>query len=99
MLGARWQLASLVGLVLIAAGSVGGQTTKPEQPAGLPAGAVRQLGEVRLPNVGHTLAVAFSPDSKTLAAGSWDDSVLLWEVVTGKELRQLTGHKAYVNSV
>src|SRR6266480_720385 len=99
MLGARWQLAPLVGVVVVGTGGLGGQGTKPEQPASLPAGAVRQLGEVRFPNVGRTLSVAFSPDGKTLAAGSWDDTVRLWDVATGKELRQLTGHKAYVNSV
>ena len=36
--------------------------------------------------------VAFSPDSKTLASGSGDHSVRLWDVATGKEVRQFTGH-------
>jgi WD40 repeat protein len=32
-------------------------------------------------------AIAFSPDGKTLASGSWDHSVKLWDVATGKEIR------------
>jgi WD40 repeat protein len=38
------------------------------------------------------LAVAFSPDGKTLAAGGIDRTVRLWEVDTGKEILQLKGH-------
>jgi WD40 repeat protein len=33
--------------------------------------------------------VAISRDGKTLATGSWDGTVRLWEVATGKEVRRL----------
>ena len=54
------------------------------------------------PNLGHqnsVLSVAFSPDGKTLASGSQDNTVKLWEVSTGKELRTFSGHQNWVLSV
>jgi RNA polymerase sigma factor (sigma-70 family) len=40
--------------------------------------------------------VAFSPDGKTLASGSHDQTIRLWEVATGKELRRCEGHQSSV---
>jgi len=51
---------------------------------------------------GHTSAVysvAISPDGKTLASGSYDNTVRLWEVATGKALQTLQGHTNCVCSV
>jgi WD40 repeat protein len=50
---------------------------------------------------GHTgpCAVAFSPDGKTLATGSHDKTIKLWDVKTGKEQATLEGHTHPVSSV
>ena len=51
---------------------------------------------------GHTssvFSVAFSPDGQTVASGSDDKTIKLWNVATGQEVRTLTGHTASVFSV
>ena len=51
---------------------------------------------------GHTdavVAVAFSPDGKTLASGSQDKTVRLWDAATGSGERTLTGHTGMVIAV
>jgi WD40 repeat protein len=44
-------------------------------------------------------AVAFSPDGKQLASASHDETVRLWDAVTGAVLQTLEGHSNYVNAV
>ncbi|MBL1179375.1 WD40 repeat domain-containing protein, partial [Pantanalinema sp. GBBB05] len=48
---------------------------------------------------GQVLWLRFSPDGKTLASGSGDKTVKLWEVGSGKLIRTLIGHNSAVSSV
>ena len=51
---------------------------------------------------GHTgtaTSVAFSPDGTTLASGSYDKTIKLWNANTGDRLRSLVGHADIVLSV
>src|SRR5579872_4337317 len=42
-------------------------------------------------------SVAFSPDGRTLASGSGDHSIKIWDIADGRELRALAGHSNIVN--
>ena len=44
-------------------------------------------------------AVAFSPDGKTVASGSHDCTVRLWDTATGAALHTLEGHRGSVTAV
>jgi WD40 repeat protein/serine/threonine protein kinase len=51
---------------------------------------------------GHTnwvFGVAFSPDGQLLASASYDQTVKVWDAVSGGELRTLQGHSDWVNAV
>jgi WD40 repeat protein len=79
--------------------------------AGGPSG---RFGEIRIWDVqgavpkavadirGHTdsiLAVAFSPDGRTIASGSYDKLVKLWDAATGKQIANLKEHSDAVFGV
>ena len=44
-------------------------------------------------------SVAWSPDWKMVASGSFDKSVIVWDVETGEALKTLTGHRNAVHCV
>jgi WD40 repeat protein len=48
---------------------------------------------------GPVISVAYSPDGKALASGSWDETVSLWDLRTGKERLTFEGHTDHVLSV
>jgi hypothetical protein len=51
---------------------------------------------------GHTSyveSVAWSPDGRRIASGSWDNTVRVWDAESGRELRTLRGHTGSVESV
>jgi len=50
-------------------------------------------------HVGYVWKVAFSPDSRYLASGSWDSTVKVWDITTGEEVRTLRGHAGFIQSL
>ncbi|UXX79972.1 caspase family protein [Reichenbachiella carrageenanivorans] len=51
---------------------------------------------------GHRAAVrtvAYTPDGKFLATGSRDNSIKLWQIATGREIRTFLGHLSSVNAI
>ena len=51
------------------------------------------FSEVDEGHVGSVSSIAFSPDGNTLLSGSHDGTLILWDVVTGKQLRSIDGHR------
>ena len=41
----------------------------------------------------------FSPDGQTLASGGNNKMVIVWDAVTGEQMRTLVGHEHQINSV
>jgi WD40 repeat protein/serine/threonine protein kinase len=43
--------------------------------------------------------LAFSPDGKLLAGGSWDETIRLWDAETGRQVARLQGHMSGIDTV
>ena len=46
-------------------------------------------------HVGWVSSIAFSPDGKTVISGSHDGTLILWDTVTGRQLRLIEGHRQH----
>src|SRR5262249_43086471 len=81
-----------------------GQEGAVPQPArareeALPAGALARLGAARFLNFGRPFALAFSPDGKALAVGSWDGAITQWDLATRQPVREWDGHPGPVTAL
>ena len=50
-------------------------------------------------HIGVVSSVAFSPDGKTIASGSFDCTIKLWDRESGREISTLNGHDKWVSGV
>jgi WD40 repeat protein len=73
----------------------------PEPPdLTLPPGAFGRLGTPQPGRVWTPIySLAFAPDGKTLAAGTFDKRVHVWDAATGKDLRQLGEPRVVIHAV
>jgi hypothetical protein len=65
----------------------------------LPEGALMRLGTVRFRHGEQVTCVSWSPDGKTLASASDDNTVRLWDPASGKEIRALAANHSRFLSV
>ena len=67
------------------------------QPA--PAAPQKPLLAVQTGHSSYINAVAFSPDGRILASAGVDQTIKLWDVASGSELRSLRGHTSAVQAL
>jgi WD40 repeat protein len=102
-----WSRTTLVAALALLTGLVGGGGRAAADPpprievsaVALPPHALLRFGASRLRHADVVSCVAFAAGGKALASGSWDRTVRLWEVATGKELRRFVGHQDAVYSL
>ena len=76
-----------------------GSTVVAYAAAEKPAPAGSKQGPEIFPQLGHTSSVesvAFSPDGRFALSGGRDNTMRLWDVNIGKEIRSFAGHTSYV---
>ena len=50
-------------------------------------------------NTGPVVSAIFSPDGKTLASGTYDKDIILWDVKTRQPIDKLIGHTSIIRSI
>ncbi len=73
--------------------------TDPQVHAALIANIYEGQERQRLHHEASVISVSFSPDGTTLATGSGDNTVKLWNTESGELIRTLSGHEGRVSSV
>jgi len=68
---------------------------------GRPTGGVKQQQAKVFPQMGHraVLAVALSPDGRHVLSAGADNTLKLWEVESGRQVRTFVGHEDYVKTM
>jgi RNA polymerase sigma factor (sigma-70 family) len=59
----------------------------------LPPRALARMGTIRFRHGDQVEAMSLSPDGRTLATASRDETVCLWDMATGQEVRRLPDHQ------
>ncbi|MGH8934023.1 MAG: WD40 repeat domain-containing protein, partial [Egibacteraceae bacterium] len=93
---------ALLHLTALQDGLPGLQGTRHSGAPWVPSWTAWRPGAALMTLIGHAggvWAVAFSPDSTTLATASSDQTVRLWEAATGQHTATLTGHTGVVMGV
>ncbi|KIK50573.1 hypothetical protein GYMLUDRAFT_182598, partial [Collybiopsis luxurians FD-317 M1] len=68
-------------------------------PQVLCTGVSNHGGEILQMQAAHgVMAVAFSPNGLKLVSGSYDETVCIWDALTGKQLLHIKGHTSWVLS-
>ena len=70
-----------------------GKATADRHGDALPAGALARLGTTRMRHGAEVTFVAFGPGGKTLLTAGRDNTIRLWDLATGKELRRFAPPK------
>jgi len=91
----RLILVRALGLTVLIAGA--GSAFAQPAPAAPDQGASKPKLVVQLGHSGTVQAAAFSPDGSLVLTGGLDRTAILWEVSTGKKVRQFFGHSGAVS--